>query len=140
MIPRQDKIGDLLTEGIEEEILPSLTHKMHIEEESIGGFVDDREALKQAIYKEINTEPDVYPIYNYYGVKKEDLFGKPKPYAFVEISRRIEEALILDDRILKVYGFFYHKDRSTGSKLVFAFKVDSIFGELEIKKVEFWSI
>lgn len=44
MIPSQDKVGDLLTEGIEEEILPSLTYKMNIEEESIGGFVDDREA------------------------------------------------------------------------------------------------
>lgn len=110
------------------------TYAMLIEDERIIGRVDGIEALKQMIYKNINTEP-VYPIYANFGVKKSDLFGMPKPYAYVEIIRRIEEALMLDDRILAVRDFYYIEEMSRGSDLGFSFVVDSVYGEIKGEEV-----
>lgn len=110
------------------------TYAMLIEDERVIGRVDGIEALKQMIYKNINTEP-VYPIYANFGVKKSDLFGMPKPYAYVEIIRRIEEALMLDDRILAVRDFYYIEEMSRGSDLGFSFVVDSVYGEIKGEEV-----
>ena len=46
-----------------------------------------------------------------YGVELADLFGKPMPYVIPEIPRRIEEALLVDDRINKVDGFDLKYDK-----------------------------
>lgn len=110
------------------------TYAMVIGDERVMGHVDGIEALKQMIYKNINTEP-VYPIYANFGVKKADLFGMPKPYAYVEIIRRIEEALMLDDRILAVRDFYYIEEMSRGSDLGFSFVVDSVYGEIKGEEV-----
>ena len=110
------------------------TYAMVIDDERVMGHVDGIEALKQMIYKNINTEP-VYPIYANFGVKKSDLFGMPKPYAYMEIIRRIEEALMLDDRILAVRDFYYIEEMSRGSDLGFSFVVDSIYGEIQSEEV-----
>lgn len=135
MIPQQDELDiAFVNNGIEVVTMPSLTYKMVVEDEKVVGTVDDIEALKQAIYKEINTEPD-FIIYENYGVKKTDLFGKPKEFAFVKLCKRIEDALTNDDRILKVYDFFYHKELSKNSDLCMSFTVDTIFGEIRFKGV-----
>ena len=110
------------------------TYAMVIDDERVMGHVDGIEALKQMIYKNINTEP-IYPIYANFGVKKSDLFGMPKPYAYMEIIRRIEEALMLDDRILAVRDFYYLEEMSRGSDLGFSFVVDSIYGEIKSEEV-----
>lgn len=110
------------------------TYTMLIDDERVMGHVDGIDALKQMIYKNINTEP-VYPIYANFGVKKSDLFGIPKPYAYMEITRRIEEALMLDDRILAVRDFYYIEEMSRGSDLGFSFVVDSIYGEIKSEEV-----
>lgn len=110
------------------------TYTMLIDDERVMGHVDGIDALKQMIYKNINTEP-VYPIYANFGVKKSDLFGMPKPYAYMEITRRIEEALMLDDRILAVRDFYYIEEMSRGSDLGFSFVVDSIYGEIKSEEV-----
>lgn len=135
MLPVQDNMDVMFRLGVEEVIAPSLTYRMDIEREIISGYVDNVEALKQAIYKEINTEPGVYPIYRNYGVKKADLFGKPKSYAYMVLCSRIEEALIDDDRIEAVHSFFYHEDKSKRDELCMSFTVDSIFGEIEMSEV-----
>ncbi|MDY3119149.1 MAG: DUF2634 domain-containing protein [Peptoniphilus sp.] len=112
----------------------SKTYAMAIDDERVIGHVDGVDALKQMIYKNINTEP-VYPIYANFGVKKADLFGMPKSYAYVEMIRRIEEALLLDDRVLAVRDFYYDEARSKGGDLVFSFVVDSIYGAIEEEEV-----
>ena len=55
MIPTSDLDldGVLFQEGAYERVHPSLTHKMQIEEEHVIGMVEDREALEQMIYKNI---------------------------------------------------------------------------------------
>ena len=62
MIPRVDmEVNELLKERIEiEKVKPSKTYKMDIERERIWGHCDGVEALKQAIYKELNTEKTMF--------------------------------------------------------------------------------
>lgn len=127
--------ADLLRREEDARAAPSRTYQMRVSEDHILGVVDGREALKQAIYKEINTEPGVYPIYTHYGVQKADLFGKPKPYAYVVLCGRIKEKLELDDRILSVHSFRYEEEQSKRSDLCMSFSVSSIFGEIERMEV-----
>ncbi|WP_455577352.1 DUF2634 domain-containing protein [Anaerosinus sp.] len=85
---------------------PNKTYKMLIEDEEVLGDTDDLEAIEQACYKVLNTERYRYVIYSWnYGVELQDLFGKPIPYVFSELPRRIREALIQDDRVSDVTNF-----------------------------------
>ena len=95
----------LLTE-IEFEKQPSRTYKMSIDNLIINGFCDGLEAVKQAIYKILNTERYEYSIYSWnYGIELKDLYGEPLDYAYAELERRITEALMWDKRILSVVDF-----------------------------------
>jgi hypothetical protein len=79
---------------------PSRTYKIDIDKEKIRGYTEEIEAVKQAIYKIINTERYNYLIYSWnYGIELADLFGEPIPYVYSELKRRIAEALTQDDRI-----------------------------------------
>ena len=86
---------------------------MNIDGERITGtMTDDIEAVKQAIYKILNTERYQYPIYSWnYGVELADLFGKPIAYVLPEIPRRIKEALVADDRIIDATAFELSHDK-----------------------------
>lgn len=133
MTPNFD--NEYLEQEIEIVLQPSFTHKMLIEEERVKGYTDGEEAIKQFIYKCINTEKGIYPIYPNFGVKKRDLFGKPKNYAFVVLTRRISDALMLDDRIEDVYEFKYHEDWSQDLNLGMSFKV-SLVGREKAVNIE----
>ena len=133
MTPNFD--NEYLEQEIEIVLQPSFTHKMLIEEERVKGYTDGEEAVKQFIYKCINTEKGIYPIYPNFGVKKRDLFGKPKNYAFVVLTRRISDALMLDDRIEDVYEFKYHEDWSQDLNLGMSFKV-SLLGREKSVNIE----
>ena len=68
---------------------PSNTYKMNINDEIIKGKTDNIEAVKQAVYKALNTERYDYPIYSWnYGVELKDLFGMSRDYAVLP-SRNI---------------------------------------------------
>ncbi len=85
---------------------PNKTYKMLIDDEKIIGDTDDLEAIEQACYKILNTERYQYVIYGWnYGIELQALFGKPIPYVFSELPRRIREALIQDDRVSDVTNF-----------------------------------
>ena len=114
---------------------PNKTYKMMIDTDRIQGTItDDLEAVKQAIYKIINTERYKFLIYSWnYGIELEDLFGKPIPYVLPEIPRRIKEALTQDDRIKDVLGFDLNYNRK--GDVLAKFTVVTIYGNLEIEKV-----
>ena len=114
--------------------MPSKTYQMNIEEETVSGIItDDLEAVRQAVYKILNTERYKHIIYSSnYGVELADLFGKPMPSGIPEIPRRIEEALLVDDRINKVDGFNLKYDKQGNVKCYFV--VHSIFGDVEIER------
>lgn len=117
-----------------QETYPNKTYKMRIEEKRIEGTItDELDAVRQAVYKILNTERYRYVIYDWnYGVELDELFGKPIPYVWPEIPRRIREALIQDDRISDVINFdlTYTKDGNVTAK----FTVITIYGELEAEK------
>lgn len=94
----------------------------------IHGSCDKLTAMKQAIYKIINTERYKYTIYSHnYGIEFADLFGKPIPFVYAETQRRIEEALLNDDRIKTVTNFsFSHK----GGDVSVTFDVTTIYGTI----------
>lgn len=137
MIPTIDKeINELLEDRLElERVKPSKTYKMDIERERIRGYCDEIVALKQAIYKELNTEKGEYVIYGNYGLKKKDLFGKEKRWAYMILTDRIRDALIDDDRINDVHNFLYNDEMSKKDNLCLSFTVDSIYGEFEVSEV-----
>lgn len=112
-------------------IYPNKTYKMQIENDRVQGTITkDLEAVKQAVYKILNTERYKHVIYSWnYGVELNDLFGKPMPYVLPEIPRRITEALTQDDRITGVtdYDLSYTKDGAVLAK----FTVVSIYGDFE---------
>lgn len=82
---------------------PSLTYAMHMngDEPSIFlGKVDDEDAIRQMVFKTLNTERYKHDIYSWsHGVEFSDLRGKPLPYAMSEIPIRVNDALTMDDRI-----------------------------------------
>ena len=58
----------------------------------IEGYVDDQEALKQAIYKVLDTDQYEYPIYSFsYGIAWKELIGEEQPYVRAEMKRMIRK-------------------------------------------------
>lgn len=109
---------------------PSFTHRMNVNDMRIEGTIDGIEALKQAIYKQLNTERYEYEIYGPdWGLERKDLFGKPKVLVYLILCYRIKECLEADDRINLVDGFFYDKENSKKNELKIDFIVHSRFGD-----------
>lgn len=112
---------------------PSLSYKMRLEKERIERTVDGLEAIKQMIYKTLMTDRYKFEIYDWnYGVELDDLIGQPKEFVKAELPRRIEDALIVDDRVSEVTDFeFTDVDKTT---LAVKFTVKTIFGDIEVEK------
>ena len=127
-------VGGAVVEVQTAEKWPSKTYVMNIDGERITGtMTDDIEAVKQAIYKILNTERYQYPIYSWnYGVELADLFGKPITYVLPEIPRRIKEALVADDRIIDATAFELSHDKR--GNVLAKFKVITIFGNFDAGK------
>lgn len=101
-----------------------------LSESKIEGFVDELEALRQAIYKRLSTEQFEYPIYSFrYGIAWKQLIGEERPYVRAEMKRMIREALLRDDRIMEVDGFTFEFSEDMCHC---SFGVSSIYGEIEI--------
>ena len=59
---------------LEEVEIPTNTHKINYDKERVNGYVDNLEAMKQAIYLILNTERYAYPIYSWgYGIELVEL-------------------------------------------------------------------
>jgi len=110
----------------EESIETSRTYKLS--GDKIQGYVDGLGALKQAIYKVLNTERYEYPIYSFnYGIELESLIGKDRTYVQIELKRRIRECLLRDERIENVDNFRFQAE---GDLIKCTFDVYSIYGGL----------
>jgi len=116
--------------SLDESIETSRTYKMA--GDRIQGYIDGLDALKQAIYKVLNTERYEYPIYSFnYGIELENLIGKDPVYVQIELKRRIRECLLRDDRITEVDNFKFEFNED---QLKCTFDVHSIFGNLTISR------
>lgn len=112
----------------------SNTYILKNDKNRIFGFTNDDNltAIKQAIYKIINTERYENLIYSWnYGVELGSLFGKPTEYAIPEIERRLKEGLLQDDRITGVNNFSFIVERRT---VKCTFTVVTIYGNVETSR------
>lgn len=109
---------------------PGRTYYIDRNTNRISGYIDDKDALIQAIHLILTTERYESYIYNwYYGTEFDSLVGKDRSYVASELKRRIREALMEDDRIEEVNNFVitFSKDVATVN-----FTVDSSVGEINI--------
>ncbi len=108
-------------------VKPTLQHQMLLDSKRIIGKCDNLDAVKQAIYKILNTERYAYEIYSWqYGIELLDLIGEPPDYVIPEIERRVEEALMTDDRITAVDTFEF--EQVGKNKILATFTVHTIYG------------
>lgn len=131
MIPSANK---LLTTELNVVTLPSKQHKMLFDANRIMNTCDGLEAVKQSVFKILNTERYDYLIYSWnYGIELKDLYGKSPTYVCPEIERMVKEALSQDDRITGVDDFEF--DISKNGMVSVSFTVHTIFGDLNEEMV-----
>ena len=100
----------------------------------VVGWIDNKQALRQAIEKLLHTERYMYEIYtDEYGIELQALIGENFDLVEAEIGRIIKEALLADDRIVSVNTIQATKLDSTS--LLVTFSVESIFGTLAFEEV-----
>ena len=130
MIPEDSKT--VFNETYSSGIVPSKTYAVDFENKRIIGENDNIYALRDAIFKILNTERYIYDIYDWnYGVEFSDIIGMDRKLATTEIEIRIRDALSVDERIEEIsdFEFVEHRNSIEGS-----FKVKSIWGDLKIFK------
>lgn len=130
MIPEVDYDYDLedeVEDDYEEETYPNKTYKMDTVNKRISGMCDDEEALRQAVFKILNTELGEDVIYeDDYGLEIQDLFGDDLIYTESEIQVRIREAILSDDRFSTVDDF---NVSTKEGKMIVSFVVYTADGE-----------
>lgn len=130
MIP---STAGFLAQNFEIKEQPSLTYRMDLNGDSVRGFVDKIEAMRQGIFRVLNTERYQYIIYPwYYGVETLDLYGEPVTYVCPELERRITEALLIDARVISVTDFEY--DLEVKGVVHATFTVNTIYGAIKADK------
>lgn len=114
--------------------LPTLTYGMILERSRMRRRVDGKDAMKQAIFKILQTERYQYSqIYSdNYGVEFWTLIGTPITYAIPEIERRITEALTWDQRITSVDNFEFTPGRN---EVLTKFTAHTIFGDINMDNI-----
>lgn len=117
-------------ENVETITQPSKTYR--IKDGKVVGFCDGKEALEQTIYFILSTERYKYLIYSKsYGSELENIPNIDKDILESEIKRRINEALIQDDRIENTDNYIFNYDKDS---VVVKFTIFSIYGDIEIEK------
>lgn len=123
-----------LEQDFEIEKQPTHTYKMNLENGLVRGYTDDQEAMKQAIYKILNTERYKYVMYSWnYGIELLDLYGEPVSYVCPELERKIMEALTWDDRIQSVDNFEFNISKK--GEIHVTFTAHTTFGDVAAEKV-----
>lgn len=124
MLPEINSINQI------EETMPSRTYNINRNTNRISGYIDNKDAVIQAIYLILQTERYESVIYNwYYGVEFDGLIGKNRDYVTSELQRVIKEALLEDDRISEVDNF--HLEFSD-DKVLINFFVTTNVGDITI--------
>ena len=110
--------------------MPSKTYYINRNTNRISGYIDDKDAIVQAIYLILSTERYESVIYNwYYGTEFDSLVGKDRDFVKSELKRRIAEALLEDDRILDVTDFDITFNKDVANVV---FLVETNIGDINI--------
>lgn len=122
-----------LDQDFEIEEQPTKVYMIDLNGNTIRGFTDGLEAMKQTVFRILNTERYVFIIYPWwYGIETVDLYGMPVTYVCPELERRIEEALSMDSRITSVTDFEH--DLSVKGVVHTSFTVHTIYGNLKAER------
>lgn len=128
MIPKYDYQAT----NLEEVEKSNLTYKLDFKRKRIIGIIDELEAVKQSVYKILNTERQSKLIYNQdYGVELQRFIGQDEDLVKSDLQRTITEALLTDDRILEVKDFTLSPLES--NLITINFSVISVFGDISLK-------
>ena len=112
--------------------MSSKTYSVDFLKNRIVGEKDGIEALKDTIFKIINTERYKYDIYDWnYGVEFSDIIGMDRKLAVTEIENRIKDALSIDERIKNISDFQFVENKNS---IEVSFTVESIFGNIRESK------
>lgn len=107
----------------------SKTYGLNLIEGKINTVIDGLDAVKQAVFKILETGRYQHVIYDFsYGSELNDLIGRDSDYIEMELRRRIRDALTYDDRITDVTDFQFHRE---DDDVTVNFKVISIEGSFE---------
>ena len=107
------------------------TYKLNFATNRISGMIDGKEAVLQAVVKIMSTERYAYVIYSsQYGVELEALIGRDIGLVKADLQRRIEEALLVDDRILSISNFIISQQNV--DTLTVEFLVNTVYGQIQI--------
>ena len=108
----------------------SRTYRLDFVNRRIMGIVDGAEAVNQFIKKVLCTDKYAYSIYDwYYGNELYSVVGMPYDYIKTECPRIIQEALLVDDRILSIENFEFSK--LSVDSLSISCTVRTIYGTLQ---------
>lgn len=113
---------------------PTKTYRMNLEANRVRGYVDGQEAMKQVIFKILQTERYQYIMYSWnYGIETFDLYGEPVSWVCPELERRISEALLWDSRITSVDNFEFNISKK--GVIHVTFTAHTVFGDVVTEKV-----
>ncbi len=111
------------------EAAPSLTYRCDFVNKRIIGTVDGRDAIVQCIKKTLSTDKYAHEIYDwYYGNEIYTLAGQSYEYIVADLPRIIEEALLVDDRILSIEDYVF--TRIAIDKMEVSFTVRTVYGDV----------
>lgn len=118
------QLDELLDQDLQT-VRPTLTYGYNRSLNRIMGMIDGKDASYQAFAKIFSTVRYETPIYDWrYGHELENVLGKSKPYAKVEIERMLREAASQDDRFVSMDDFTVLEE-----------KVDSILVRVTINTI-----
>lgn len=125
-------IGEQLLTAESAEPQTSRTYKLDFANGRVGGFIDTKEAIEQAIICILQTERFAHLIYSWaYGFEGSEIVGQGETVLKSEIARLLNEALTEDDRIDSVENVTVELiDKRTAAV---RFTAVSLFGEIPMQ-------
>jgi len=126
MIPVGASIEETETEEISQ---PSRTYKLDFARGRAAGMTDGLDAIKQTVVKILQSDRFFHEIYSFdYGHELGAVIGGAPAFVRSEVSRRIQEALLQDDRITAIQNMQVTVE---GDSLTATFLVVSTEGSFE---------
>lgn len=118
-----------MLEEIEEKKNAYKAFGLDFENKRIGGIIDGKEALDQAVKMALMTQRYKYPAFSHaYGTDYSKVFEGNDKKAMGRLKNAICDSLGYDERIKRVDNFKFERN---GEKMLVQFTVVSIYGESE---------
>ncbi|TNJ68234.1 DUF2634 domain-containing protein [Paenibacillus hemerocallicola] len=126
MIPTGSSLKTAQVQAVQQ---PSRTWHLDFDRGRVSGMVDELDAVRQAVFKILQTERFRYLIYSFnYGHELDGMVGVSPLFVQSEAARIIREALMTDDRIRGVENVSVEIN---GDAMLINFTVISVFGSFQ---------